>query len=254
VVSGTVLRGTLYSSSANESQMALVSPLRSLNSSVSSSHVCTDSEQARVDATYVVGPDAKGLWSPVSILSIKYKDVSVPHAEAGQTATFCLQVHDAKTKLRRGMVLREALANGGSHRVLAPATCPDSSGVLGAVAWELDVQLCPILHSESIVASSSGEAMDASRMRVSVGTTGTLHCVAVKQAARVLAVEEDGCYLKLHLRFVHAAEFVRIGTRCVFRDGSAGVEQVGLAVGHVTKLRHCETECISDPSCSVSEA
>ena len=92
------------------------------------------------------------------------------------------QVHDAKIKLRRGMVLREVLPHRGSHPMVAPATCPDSSGIDGAVAWELDVQLRVIHHCKSTMASSFAEIMDVSRIRVSVGTTGTLHCVAVKQA------------------------------------------------------------------------
>ena len=94
------VRSILYSSPSNESQMAYASPLSSLGSADASSPVCTESEQARIDATYFVGPDAKGLWTPVSILSIKYKHVSVSHAEAGQTATFCLQVHSMFAAMR----------------------------------------------------------------------------------------------------------------------------------------------------------
>ena len=40
----------------------------------------------------------------------------------------------------------------------------------------------------------------------------------------------------LRFRFVHAAEFVRVGTPIVFRDGSAGAENLGVGVGVVTAL------------------
>ena len=51
------------------------------------------------------------------------------HAEAGQSATFCLRVHDSKSKLRRGMVLMECRYEAGSSRPSYPS---------GAVTWELE--------------------------------------------------------------------------------------------------------------------
>ena len=56
----------------------------------------------------LIGPDAQGCWAPASVVSIRYKKLTVAKAEAGQSATFRLQVHGAHTKLRRGMVLIDA--------------------------------------------------------------------------------------------------------------------------------------------------
>lgn len=39
----------------------------------------------------LLGPDAQGRWSRVSVQSIKYNDLSVGRAEAGQTGSFWLQ-------------------------------------------------------------------------------------------------------------------------------------------------------------------
>ena len=41
----------------------------------------------------LLGPDAQGRWSRVSVQSIKYKDLSVARAEAGQSGSFWVQAH-----------------------------------------------------------------------------------------------------------------------------------------------------------------
>ena len=41
----------------------------------------------------LLGPDARGRWSRVSVQSIKYKDLSVARAEAGQSGSFWVQAH-----------------------------------------------------------------------------------------------------------------------------------------------------------------
>ena len=166
--------------------------------------------------SYVIGPDANGRWAPVSVLSIKYKELAVTCAEAGQSASFSLQVHDGKTKLRRGMVLREA------------------GSTPGEVVWELEATL---------------RAIQLPNGAVPLGTEVVLHCGGVKQAARLLAVEggesrfaprrsDDGKAIpsRLRLRFVHCAEFLRVGAPCVFRDASAGADQLSLGVGWVSQL------------------
>ena len=189
-------------------------------------------------ASYVIGPNAAGRWTPVSVLSIKYKQLNVSQLEAGQSATLCLQVHDARTKLRRGMVLREETLESAAapHEESPPPPCRLLGGS-AAVVWELEAVVRAIQLPNA----------------VPVGTEVVLHCVGVKQAARLLSlrIQEDGtardglddnermragCEATLRFRFVHAAEFVRCGTRCVFRDGSGGAENIGLGVGVVTRL------------------
>ena len=232
---------------------------------------------------YLLGPDAYGRWTPVTVLSIKHKESFVTRAEAGQSATFCLEVRDAKAKLRRGMVLleqrlpngpsdetqsgvQERLPNGPSDETQSsvqerlpnappsavpffasvpppflaapPGKLPGSfpAGVLpGAavvwcgVVWELEVSV----HALRLPSP------------VPVGTEIVLHCVGVKQAARLLRVDDaagtgsldklrDGADARLRLRFVHTAEFLQIGMPCILRDASAGASHLGLAIGLVT--------------------
>lgn len=221
------------------------------------------SPMATGEREYLLGPDAYGRWTPVSVLSIKHKESAVTRAEAGQSATFCLEVRDAKAKLRRGMVLLEQrLPNGppdetqaGVHQRLPngpspyavpffasvpppfmaahPGKLPGSfpAGVLpgAAVVWELEVSV----HALRLPSP------------VPVGTEIVLHCVGVKQAARLLRVDDaagtgsldklrDGADARLRLRFVHSAEFLQIGMPCILRDASAGASHLGLAIGLVT--------------------
>ena len=48
---------------------------------------------AAVRQSLLLGPDAQGRWSRVSVQSIKYKDLSVARAEAGQSGSFWVQAH-----------------------------------------------------------------------------------------------------------------------------------------------------------------
>ena len=45
----------------------------------------------------LVGPDARGHWAPATLRSIKYKELGVGRAVAGQSATVSLQVALAGT-------------------------------------------------------------------------------------------------------------------------------------------------------------
>ena len=90
---------------------------------------------------------------------------------------------------------------------------------------------------------------------VPVGTEVVFHCGAVKQAARLLEVDDgqpkfavppqpqqqqqapaNDMQSRLKFRFVHCAEFVRVGARCAFRDASAGADNLSLGVGWVSKV------------------
>ena len=178
--------------------------------------------RSRPAATYLLGPDVRGKWAPISVLSIKHKELSATCAHAGQTATFHLQVHDARTRLRRGMVIREVRP---LETVAAP---PRPLPAPASAVWELEAVVDAICLP----------------IPVPIHTEIVLHCVAVKQAARLLSVDGDGAHGKLHprrrarlrLRFVHAAEFVRVGSACVLRDGSPGVDHLSVSVGTVVSV------------------
>ena len=135
-------------------------------------------------------------------------------------------------------------ASGASSHLLA------AGGSSGAVVWDLEAVVRVVQLPNA----------------VPVGTEVVLHCVAVKQAAKLLAVserlprgggEEDSLgdgggrsngalapleklrpgagEVRMRFRFVHAAEFVRVGTPLVFRDGSAGAS-VAVGVGSVIRV------------------
>lgn len=91
--------------------------------------------------------------------------------------------------------------------------------------------------SSQLPQPSATDTLALRRVLPSVGTTGTLHCVAVKQAARLLELDVVDDRIQLRVRFAHAAEYVRVGTRAIFRDGSSGAEQLCLSVGVVTSCK-----------------
>ena len=65
-----------------------------------------------------------------------------------------------------------------------------------------------------------------------------MHCLGVKQAARVLSVEggnlSESGFSSVRLRFVHFSEALIPNSPCVFREGSGGAHKMGVAVGVVT--------------------
>jgi GTPase len=75
---------------------------------------------------------------------------------------------------------------------------------------------------------------------VTAGSELVVHCLGVKQAARVLWVEgdrlEEGGKTRIQLKFVYAAEFLLEGSTFVFRESSGGAERLGVGVGIVTAV------------------
>ena len=319
VVSGTLLRGTLHASLTHVHSHGPTT-LAPLDSSDAASATATPPVAATPapggegrggggggsGAGYVLGPDAAGQWAAVSILSIKYKELAVTTAEAGQSATYCLRVHDPTFKLRRGMVLREVrsdqvgVASDGSAGGLAERggeaqargqrneqDKEDEEVQTEAEEVEVETEAAEEVQTEAETeAETEAAAAEAGfgpgavvwdleavvrvvqlPNAVPVGTEVVLHCVAVKQSAKLLAVselprgggEEDGLggggggrsngappapleklrpgagEVRMRFRFVHAAEFVRVGTPLVFRDGSAG-DSVAVGVGRVVRI------------------
>jgi len=241
-----------------------------LPASVSADSLLLGGGSGSGESFYLMGPDASGCWAPVTVLSIKHKESPVTGAEAGQSATFCLQVHIPQTKLRRGMVLIECASRAHQERIESPLasslrstppptpTSPPASPSAPPSTHPLAPPLMPSAPASPLLpAALPGAAVvwelealvRAMRLPspVPVGTEIVLHCVGVKQAARLLRVANTptgGALEKLHegdearlwLRFVHAAEFVRMGSPCVLRDASSGPHHLGLAVGMITAV------------------
>ena len=120
------------------------------------------------------------------------------------------------------------------RRAASPTPPPAPPAGPPLAVWELEARM-RVLRLPSAVA---------------VGAELVLHCVGVKQAARLLSIDGAGeAKLRPHaigeagaqeatlrFRFVHAAEYVRLGALCVFRDSSAGAANLGLGVGRVHAL------------------
>lgn len=79
---------------------------------------------------------------------------------------------------------------------------------------------------------------------VGAGAEPVLHCLGVKQAARVLWVEggldceplRQGGTRRLRFRFVYVAEFLLPGTPCILREGSLGVQDPSVCVGRISTV------------------
>ena len=180
----------------------------------------------------------RGAWAPVSLASIKFKELPVSRAEAGQSAGFLLHLHSSRIKLRRGMVLVDATA-----------------GPPPAAGWEFDARVTFVQLTSP----------------ASAGTELVVHSLGVKQAAKILSVDgggesggsggeggdnggspvqggqlRQGVEAAVRLRFVHAAEFVLEGASLVVRgSGGAGAAPVGahnlcLGVGLITRVQRGE--------------
>ena len=280
-VSGTLLHGRLQTAQSPHEQAspraAAISP---------GGGGVGDGERSH----YVIGPCKHGRWTRVSILSMRYKELGVSMLDAGQSATLRLRVHDETAKLRSGMVLREVSWEGTPEEVLrevswegTPEEEEEEEEVMevGSSVGTPPTGFHPPPRP-SLLSSASGVVWELEaavrtltrRGGVHVGSEVVLHCLALKQAARVLSLtksrsrksarddatatdataggggkgvdagrEEEGeegepaaVTTRIRLRFVHTAEFVRCRTACVFRDGSAGSEDLCIGAGVVTRL------------------
>ena len=66
----------------------------------------------------LLGPDARGRWSRVSVQSIKYKGLSVARAEAGQSGSFWVQAHSPPPRCARASYLTHLYLYDRSQLVL----------------------------------------------------------------------------------------------------------------------------------------
>ena len=190
----------------------------------------------------LIGPGACGEWSAVSIISIKYKELSVGGAGAGQTATFCLHVHDRDVKLRRGMYITDARPARLPRGEIGEISGGDG-GYVDRAHWEFDVDVI---------------ALSSTRATVCDGAEVVAHSLGVKQTARVTRVgahpsngpptnpahvaaygadSSTAPAQRLRLRFVHGAECLLVGAPCILRDGAGGShDDARLFVGRVTAI------------------
>lgn len=140
-----------------------------------------------------LGPDGNGRFEKVTIKTIQSKRTSVERVFAGQSASFGLK-KVKRSQLRKGMVL--------THLSTEPKAC-----------WEFEAEILVLQHPTTI----------------QPGYQPVIHCVAVRQAARILSVTgrknkesevlRTGDRAIVRFRFCYRPEYLQLGARLVFREG-----------------------------------
>ncbi|KAG0278151.1 hypothetical protein BGZ95_004577 [Linnemannia exigua] len=148
-----------------------------------------------------LGPDGNGAFQMVTVKSIQRKRLNVPLACAGQSASFGLKKIRRST-IRKGMVMLDKETNP------PPRGCR-----------EFEAEILVLYHSTTI--GHKYQAM--------------LHCGAVRQTARVLAMDKPDQILRtgdratVRFQFLQPA-YLKVGARLIFREGRTK------GIGKVSKI------------------
>ncbi|XP_078482135.1 GTP-binding protein 1-like [Ciona intestinalis] len=146
----------------------------------------------------LLGPDLLGKFDPVQVKSIHRKRMPVKDVRAGQTAAFALK-KVKRSSIRKGMVM------------VHPKSNPQA-------VWEYMGEVLVLHHPTTI--SSKYQAM--------------VHCGSIRQTASILHMNKEhlrtGDKASVHFRFLKNPEFIKPGTKFVFREGRTK------AVGTITEL------------------
>ncbi|XP_075255104.1 GTP-binding protein 1-like isoform X2 [Convolutriloba macropyga] len=148
----------------------------------------------------LLGPDSLGEFVNVPIKSIQRKRLPVKFVKGGQTASFALK-KIKRNQIRKGMVL------------VSPALKPFA-------CWEFEGEILVLHHPTTI----------------SVKYQAMVHCCSVRQTAAIIWMNKEalrtGDKASIRFRFIKHPEYLRVGTRLVFREGRTK------AVGSITKVYH----------------
>lgn len=152
----------------------------------------------RLNDNLLLGPDSTGQFIPMQIKGVHRRRMPVTAVRGGQTASFALK-KIKRSAIRKGMVL------------IAPALQPRAT-------WEFDGDILILHHPTTITCKY--QAM--------------VHCGAIRQTASIVHMEREqlrtGDKTIARFRFVKNPEYLREGTRMVFREGRTK------AVGVVTRI------------------
>ncbi|KAI8800164.1 P-loop containing nucleoside triphosphate hydrolase protein [Cladochytrium replicatum] len=153
-----------------------------------------------VGDTLLLGPDSNGHFVPTMVKSIQRKRVNVPLASAGHSASFALK-KIKRASIRKGMVM---LSNKADARAVR----------------EFEAEILVLYHSTTI--GTKYQAM--------------LHCGCVRQTAKIVGMDRamlrTGDRALVVFRFMQVPEYVKVGTRLLFREGRTK------GVGKVVRLLH----------------
>ncbi|KAJ3407460.1 GTP-binding protein 1 [Chytriomyces hyalinus] len=148
-----------------------------------------------VGDSLLIGPDSSGHFTPTIVKSIQRKRVNVPVASAGQSASFALK-KIKRSSIRKGMVMVSKAADAKAY-------------------YEFEAEILVLYHSTTI--STRYQAM--------------LHCGGVRQTAKIVGMDKGvlrtGDRALVQFRFMRNPEYLKIGTRLLFREGrTKGVGKV----------------------------
>jgi len=140
----------------------------------------------------LLGPDGNGSFLPVQIKSAMNKRVLVEHVQTGNTGSFAIRPkkgHLHKHDVRKGMIL------------CAPDLKPKAT-------WAFTAEVIILSHPTTL----------------RCGYSPILHCVSVRQAARINGIEGKdllrmGDRATVHFEWCHRPEFMIPGSRIIFREG-----------------------------------
>ena len=156
----------------------------------------------------LLGPNEFGKFTPISIKSIHTKRTPVKGVKAGQTAALALK-KVKRSQLRKGMVILDPL--------LKPMACR-----------EFEAEILILYHSTTIQPNYQA----------------VVHCGVAQQTAKIVSMEEEllrtGDKAKCRLRFMYWPEYIKEGSRMIFREGRTK------GIGRVTKIFAPEEEVGKD--------
>ncbi|MEA2069919.1 MAG: GTP-binding protein [Asgard group archaeon] len=140
-----------------------------------------------LDEILYLGPDKQGNFRQVKVKSIHNKRVPVRRVIAGQTATFALR-KVPRSSIRKGMVLLDL------------NTKPKA-------AWEFEAEILVLYHSTTIQENYQS----------------VVHCGTIRQTAKIIELNKDvirtGDKAIAKFRFLYNPEFIKKGSRIIFREG-----------------------------------
>mmetsp|Transcript_39362 Transcript_39362/g.47720 ORF Transcript_39362/g.47720 Transcript_39362/m.47720 type:complete len:649 (-) Transcript_39362:793-2739(-) len=146
-------------------------------------------------AQLLLGPNTTGGWTEVGVKSVRNKRVAVTSSHAGQTVAVALKTKNAKETLkkrdiRKGMVLVD--------KALAPRS-----------TYFFKAEVLILVHPTTM----------------KVGYTPIIHCLTVRQAAKINHIGGDAEVLRTGNRalvtfhFMYRPEYLVPGASLVFREG-----------------------------------
>ncbi|KHN80302.1 GTP-binding protein AGP-1 [Toxocara canis] len=151
-----------------------------------------------INDTMLIGPNPSGEFVPVPIKSIHRKRMPVSKIRCGQTASFAIRKFNKK-EVRKGMVLVSPLLKAYS-------------------SLQFDAEVL-VLHHPTTIAKNY-QAM--------------VHVGSIRQTATIIKMTKEvlrtGDRDLVTFRFIRNPEYIRMGSRMVFREGRTK------AVGTVTKV------------------